>query len=68
MLTRRDPVLEPIGIALEQGYRRGLGIEQADRGVDDRLQELLLDGALQSAGNNRPPRYRPEGGQRGGEA
>jgi len=52
VLAGRDPILEPVRIALEQRDRRGLRVEEADRGVDDRLQQLLLDRPCQAAGND----------------
>ena len=48
--------LEPIWIALEQGDRRGLCLEQRDGRVDDRLEQILLGVRVQTPGNRRPPR------------
>ena len=63
----RDAELEPVRVALEQGDRRRLGVEQRDRGVDDRLEQRLLGVRVEAAGNRRPPRCLAECLQRGGQ-
>ena len=59
--------LEPVRVPLEEGDRRRLGLEEAHRGVDDRLEEADLDLRLEAAGDNTTPRCFPNGQQRGGD-
>ena len=65
LLTRRDTKLEPVGILLEQRDRRGFGIEELHRRVDDALKQPRLDVALEAAPDVRTPRRRNECGERG---
>ncbi len=48
LLARGHAELEAVRIALEDGDRGGLGVEEGDRGVDDRLQQCRLRIALQA--------------------
>ena len=63
----RDAELEPVRVALEEGDRRSLGLEQRDRGLDDRLEQVLLCARVKSAGNSRPPRCQAKCLKRGGQ-
>ena len=66
--TGCDAELEPIRVALEQGDRRRLGLEQGDSRVDDRLEQRLLGVRVEAAGNRRPPRCLAKCLQRGGQS
>ena len=56
------------GITLEEGNRGRLGLEEANRGVDDRLEEAdSSTSGWKAAGNDTTPRCFPDGQQRGGD-
>ena len=65
LLAGGDAEDEPVGILLEQRDRRGLGVEEPRRRVDDALEQALLDVALEAPTDGRTPRRRDKRGDRG---
>ena len=59
--ARRDPEDEDVARRVEEGERRGLGLEQEDGGLDDRAQDGLGPAELEAAGDLGPPSRWPRG-------